>query len=186
MKRSMTIILSAVVVVLIAIAFYQNFAAHSKPAVSSDQGALKVGEAAPSFTLTGLDGKTYQVGGERDKPLFVNFWASWCDPCQKEAPDLVQNAEKYGGQYDMLAINVTNLDVLDSVKQFVKQFGYTFPVLLDRKGKVSDLYKVYNYPMSFLIDKKGVIRDILLGQQTPKVLEQRILKLIKESQGVDG
>src|SRR4051794_16340982 len=104
---------------LAGIAIYQNIQAKHKETILPTEEAPKASFLAPSFTLTGLDGSTYTVGGAREKPLFVNFWASWCGPCEEEAPDLVNLYNKYKGQFDLYAVNVTQGDKLENVKAFV-------------------------------------------------------------------
>jgi len=113
--------------------------------------------SASSFTLQGLDGQAYGVGGKQDKPTLINFWASWCEPCQVEAPDLKRVYEEYKGQFNLYSVNITNKDTLNDAKSFVKQYDLPFPVLLDKAGKVTDLYRVSFYPTSFIIDRNGVI-----------------------------
>lgn len=188
-------ILAALLVLLIA-AVYDNygnelktllgFENKSAPAAGEEQSvsalvaknAPKPGTKAPKFSLVGLDGQTYEVGGKRDKPLLVNFWASWCDPCKEEAPDLVKMADKYRDQLDVYAVNVTFYDKLEDAKGFVENYGYKFPVLLDEK---EELYRKYNgiaFPTNVLIDADGTIRDVIVGTLSPEELEAKIKKLL--------
>ncbi|NWL89424.1 MULTISPECIES: TlpA family protein disulfide reductase [unclassified Paenibacillus] len=140
-------------------------------------GAPKPGTPAPSFTLEGLNGQTYTVGGERDKALLLNFWASWCDPCKEEAPDLVALAKKYGDSLDVYAVNVTLYDQLDKVKKFVEDYDYTFPVLLDKKEEVYRKFNGMAFPTNVLIGKDGVIQEVIIGSLSAKDLEAKLKKL---------
>lgn len=131
-------------------------------------GAPKPGTPSPFFSLMGLDGKQYDVGGKRDKPLLLNFWASWCDPCKEEAPELVKLADKYKDSLDVYGVNVTFYDKLDDAKAFVKNYGYTFPVLLDEKEEVYSRFNGVAFPTNVLIDENGIIQDVILGVISPE------------------
>jgi len=139
--------------------------------------APKPGTPAPSFSLEDLDGKIHTLGGERDKALLLNFWASWCDPCKEEAPDLVALAKKYSGSLDVYAVNVTLYDQLDNVKKFVQDYGYTFPVLLDKKEEVYRKFNGVAFPTNVLIGKDGVIKEVIVGSLSAKDLEAKLKKL---------
>ncbi|WP_178075890.1 TlpA family protein disulfide reductase [Paenibacillus oralis] len=147
-------------------------------AAMAAEGAPKPGTPSPSFSLTGLDGKRYDVGGKRDKPLLLNFWASWCDPCKEEAPELVKLADKYKDSLDVYGVNVTFYDKLDDAKAFVQNYGYTFPVLLDEKEKVYSQFNGVAFPTNVLIDENGIIQDVILGVISPEELEAKIKKLL--------
>lgn len=185
MNRNRVILL--IVIVLAGLAVYQSVTKETDEAATIEdimQAELQeavaplLNHAAPSFKLTGLDGKTYKVGGKRDKPLMLNFWASWCAPCEQEAPDLARLYEKYGGQFDLYAVNITRNDLLDEVKQFVERFDFTFPVLLDEKLAVAELYRTRVIPTSFLIDKNGVIVDVF-NVLSAEELEERLKRVIQ-------
>jgi len=168
----------ALVLVLAGYAVYQNIdKKHKEEAALAAERGLGVNTTAPGFTLKGLDGETYTAGGERDKPMMINFWASWCGPCAEEAPDLVKVYEKYKGQFDLYAVNVTPGDKMDNIRKFVQDNGYPFPVLLDEQGEVAEQYRFIVIPTSFLVDKHGVIREVInvLPQEQ---LEAKIKKLI--------
>lgn len=141
--------------------------------------SLKPGTKAPTFTLTGMDGNSYKVGGKREVPLMLNFWASWCGPCQEEAPDLVKLGEKYAGRFDIYAVNVTFYDKLDEAKEFVEKYGYKFPVLLDKKGEIYGKYNGIAFPTNVLIDKDGNVVDVIVGTLSPEELEAKIEKLLE-------
>ncbi|WP_123041211.1 TlpA family protein disulfide reductase [Cohnella candidum] len=136
----------------------------ASPAASLDPAAPKKGSAAPAFDLSTLDGKqNYSVGGARDKVLVVNFWASWCGPCDLEAPDLVTLYGKYKDKVDLYAVNATNYDRLRNAKEFVQEKAFTFPVLTDAQGTAGDAYKVFSYPTSFIVDRNGKILERIEG-----------------------
>ncbi len=137
----------------------------------------KVGYVAPYFSLQGLDGKTYQVAGKREKPLVINFWASWCGPCQAEAPDLREVSLKYKDDVDFYAINSTSNDKLDKAKEFVSHFQLPFPIPLDEKGEVTNLYQVNAFPTTFFVDRNGVITEKVLGMMNRADLEAKVKKL---------
>ncbi|NOU97931.1 redoxin domain-containing protein [Paenibacillus sp. LMG 31456] len=177
MKRKFPAVIIALL--LVGLAAYQMI--QNEREVSA-AGSIRPPEMArnkpvPSFTLKALDGKGYEVGGEREKPLIVNFWASWCGPCHEEAPDLKRMYDKYGGQMDLYSVNVTKDDRLEDVKGFVKKYDLSFPVLLDQKGTSAELYRILFVPTSFLIDKHGILRDVI-HVLPPDLLEQRIQLLI--------
>ncbi|TNJ65765.1 TlpA family protein disulfide reductase [Paenibacillus hemerocallicola] len=176
MKRNVLVILA--VVVLAGIAVYQNFATKDRQASANKEAAPKPNYMAPGFKLTALDGNVYEVGGTRDKPLLVNFWASWCGPCELEAPDLKQLYDKYEGKIDFYAVNMTASDRMDNIKSFVKHFEFKFPVLLDSEGKVGELYRISGIPMTYLVDKNGVIKEGF-SILHPDELEKRIKQLIE-------
>ncbi|MFC5700415.1 TlpA family protein disulfide reductase [Cohnella faecalis] len=132
----------------------------------NDAAKPKPGSKAPAFKLAALDDKlnaTYEAGGPRDKVLIVNFWASWCGPCELEAPDLKTLNEKYKDKVDLYAVNATKYDVVRNAKLFVKEHEFTFPVLTDADGKVGDEYKVFSYPISFVIGRDGTIIERIEG-----------------------
>ncbi|RAV09498.1 TlpA family protein disulfide reductase [Paenibacillus contaminans] len=180
MKRNAIVLLA--VLILAGFAVYQNSSANDKEYAADTavptETAPKPNFLAPGFTLTGLDGQTYEVGGKRDKPLFLNFWASWCGPCELEAPDLKKMYDKYGDKFDLYAVNITKNDRLDDAKDFVKQFDFKFPVLLDKDGKVTEMYRFQYIPTTFLIDRNGAVREIIHVLE-PKELERKIKKLIE-------
>lgn len=139
----------------------------------------QIGRRAPSFTLTALDGNSYGVdGSSRNKALLINFWASWCGPCELEAPDLVKLYENYREHLDIYAVNVTYLDSEDDAKSFAERFGFRFPVLLDPDNEVTKLYRVIGYPTTVLVDKQGVIRQFMLGIRSYEEMERYVKDII--------
>jgi thiol-disulfide isomerase/thioredoxin len=180
MNKKIAVILF--IVIVIGIVVFQNVSARGKDTLKSaaeqmQESAPKPGFLVPAFTLKDLDGKSFEVGGKRDKPMMLNFWASWCDPCEQEAPDLKLIYEKYKADFDLYTVNTTKNDELDEVKKFVKQYDLTFPVLLDLDGKVTKKFRFSFVPTSFLIDRNGVVVDVI-NILTAKELESRIQKLI--------
>lgn len=145
------------------------------PSGDSAASAPLEGQAAPAFSLASLDGtETYSVGGKRDRPLLLHFWASWCGPCEEEAPALQTLYEKYRDRIDLYAVNATRYDTVRGAQDFVRDLELTFPVLMDESGKVTDAYKVFAFPASFLVDRDGVVRERIDRVLTLEEWEQKI------------
>lgn len=173
MKRTLGIL---VILVLTILAVYQN----NQTKTGSPDQIPKVGFNAPNFSLISMDRqKTFEVKGKRDKPVVLNFWASWCGPCRQEAPALKAIYEKYQDRLDFYAINLTSDDNLDSAKAFVKEFGLTFPILLDETGEVAKQYQVSSIPTSYFIDTNGVIRQKIIGAADRGSFEQIVKELVQ-------
>ncbi|MFX3647423.1 MAG: TlpA family protein disulfide reductase [Paenibacillus sp.] len=181
MKRNIYILLG--VVLLVGIALAQN-AGDGIAAVFKQEEPMptetgpRAGLLAPAFSLTAMDGKTYSVGGAKEKATFVSFWASWCEPCKQEAPELNKMAEKYKDKLDLYGVNVTSYDKLKDAKAFVDEYQLTFPIPLDEKGTVYAQYNGVAFPTNVLIDSRGVIQEIVLGILPEKELERKIKELI--------
>ncbi|MFE5323198.1 TlpA family protein disulfide reductase [Paenibacillus sp. NPDC056579] len=171
-------IIVIIILLFIGVTVYLNVFQVSDTAKPADTGP-QAGYLAPSFELASLEGQPYHVGGTRDKPLILNFWASWCGPCRQEAPDLKALYDQYQDRIDLYAVNATHLDTIADVKDTVKEFDFRFPVLLDPKGDATGPYQVRAIPTSFLIDKSGKVVDVLYMLDREQ-LEQKIKKLISD------
>lgn len=145
----------------------------------SNETAAKKGLTAPGFKLSSLDNQPYQVGGKRDKPLLINFWASWCGPCKEEAPDLVHLYEKYKGQIDLYAVNITRGDSISDAKSFAEKYGFTFPVLLDTNGAIAEMYRIRVIPTSYLIDRDGIVQEVF-NVLPPNELDSKIKAVLEK------
>ncbi|ALS21024.1 MULTISPECIES: TlpA family protein disulfide reductase [Paenibacillus] len=179
MKKNAILLLVALL--LAGIAFYQHVRGpESSTQAASAMNRLAVGQPVPQIILQGLDGSDYRLGGARDKPLVINFWASWCRPCHEEAPDLSQVYERYQGKIDLYAVNVTKDDSINLVQSFVQQYRYTFPVLLDSKGEAASAYRILFVPTSFLIDRQGRLLEVI--HVLPKEeLDKKIRRLVESA-----
>ncbi|NQX48058.1 TlpA family protein disulfide reductase [Paenibacillus tritici] len=178
-KRNLTILALIIFLAVLAIEHKvksePSAVAVMQPAAEPETGAY-AGMKAPSFTLQEGD-KQYVVDGARDKAVILNFWASWCDPCKQEAPELNKLAMKYSNVLDVYGINVTSQDYKPNAERFVKKYMLTFPVMYDLKGQIFDKYNGAVFPTNVLIDKNGVISEIILGVLSAEELEKKIIAL---------
>ena len=124
--------------------------------------SVSVGGPAMPFQLTTVDGSTVDLVGFRGKPLVLNFFASWCDPCRAEMPlinELAARSARDG--YSVLGIAVE--DGRAAVLQYLREARITFPVALDSSSAVKRAYRIFGPPATFFIDAQGTIRDAVLG-----------------------
>jgi peroxiredoxin len=121
-----------------------------------------VGTAAEDFRLVDLDGKQQSLSQYRGKVVLVNFWATWCKPCTTEMPAMQATYDKLREKgFVVLAVNELEDEV--KVREHIKQYGHTFPVLLDRDNKVANQFGVFGLPVSVFIDEKGVVQEYIKG-----------------------
>ena len=127
--------------------------------------AVKRGErpAAPSETLPRLGGGEGSIAAFKGKPLVVNFWASWCDPCKDEAP-AVQAAHERLKKAGGTVLGVTVSDATPDSKAFMREYGLDFPSLRDVDGELAEDYATTGVPETFVIDAEGRVVAISRGQ----------------------
>ena len=136
---------------------------------------------APAFTLTGLSGQPAALSQYKGQVVMVNFWATWCGPCQQELPLLDQMYKKYKpAGFTLLGVNVDK--DAPTVKALLARKPVSFPVLLDPANQVSKAYHVEEMPSSVIIDRKGEIRYIHRGYRPgdENEYQDRIRQLIRE------
>ncbi|CDQ42019.1 MULTISPECIES: TlpA family protein disulfide reductase [Virgibacillus] len=137
---------------------------------------IHVGKLAPDFTLKGLDGKEYRLEDFKGKKVMVNFWASWCPPCRNEMPDMQRFYEDK--DIVILAVNLTDTErKAEDVQQFAKEYKLSFPILLDKDGKVSENYQIKPIPTTYLIDSKGYIHYKAFGAMSYELMIQEFEKM---------
>ncbi|AOM12259.1 MULTISPECIES: redoxin domain-containing protein [Bacillus cereus group] len=144
------------------------------------RNGIEIGKSAPDFELTKLDGTNVKLSDLKGKKVILNFWATWCGPCQQEMPDMEAFYKEHKENVEILAINYTPSEKgggEEKVSNFVKEKGITFPILLDKNIDVTTAYKVITIPTSYFIDTKGVIQDKFIGPMTQKEMEKRVAKL---------
>lgn len=125
------------------------------------------GQCAPDFTLKSMDGKEVRLADYRGKILFLNFWATWCQPCIDEIPSLIKAHEKLkGSAVEMLSVSMDTegKEAIDGF--FKKHFGGKYPPypnLMDTNKKISMHYGTFKVPETYIIDKTGRVRDKIEG-----------------------
>lgn len=126
------------------------------------------GFQAPDFTLTNLKGEKVKLSDFRGKPVFLNFWATWCPPCRAEMP-LIQKLHQQK-KIQVLTVNIQ--EDQQTIEKFLKKNHYTFPVLLDKQGKVANQYWIQGIPTTFIIDRQGIIQAVWIGALEPETLKE--------------
>ena len=132
---------------------------------SQGSSGVLPGTPAPDFTLSTLDGGTVALGDLRDRPVLINFWATWCPPCRLEMP-LIEEAFQAKKAQGLVVLAVDIAESRAEVERYIKEGGYTFPVVLDADGSLSARYRVTGLPETFLVDRGGIIRFRLAGAYT--------------------
>jgi len=129
-----------------------------RPAGGGDAHGL-VGVHAPSFSRPALAGSTsLSTDGAKGKVLIVDFWATYCQPCAKEFPELQALVDRHGGS--LVVYGLSEDDATDGIAAFVKKTGVHFPIGWDQGNTISQRYKLEKMPTSFVVDKKGIVRFV--------------------------
>ena len=139
-----------------------------------------VGMQAEDFSLIDLDGKSQSLSQYRGKIVLVNFWATWCKSCTTEMPAMQASFDKLRGKgFVVLAINELEDDA--KVREHIKQYGYTYPVLMDRDNKVANQFGVFGLPVSVFIDQEGRVQEYIKGGLlTEQKIDETIARIQKQ------
>ncbi|MDW3094863.1 MAG: TlpA disulfide reductase family protein [Gammaproteobacteria bacterium] len=138
-----------------------------------------LGKPAPDFTLRSDQGDNKKLSEYRGKVVLINFWASWCGPCQQELPKLSELRDLHDEyDFELLAVNID--EEPEKAIRLAKKLGINFPILFDESKKVSKLYDIDAMPMTILVDRNGEIRYMHRGfKESYLSLYQQQIKHLK-------
>jgi peroxiredoxin len=153
-------------------------AASPTPSSSGATVGLQIGDVAPNFTLTTLEGKQVSLSQFRGKPVMLNFWYSTCPGCLAEIPGMQRfySAQQAAGK-DFVILGVNSVDDAQTAQQFAQQYGLTYSLALDNNQQVATLYNLSATPTSYFIDRHGIIRSVVVGPVDASTLQQNVAEI---------
>jgi peroxiredoxin len=129
------------------------------------EGALKVGQTVPDFSITTLDGKSVKLSelqkdrkGSEKGVVVLSFWCTSCHSCRHVDADLGKLAKNYHGKAIVMAFDANLADTPKEIEKFLKKSGVTVPVAIDLNGKAADLFGITKTTTTIVIDGEGVLR----------------------------
>ena len=143
----------------------------------SSAAVAQVGRPAPAFNEPAVPSGTLSLASLRGKAVYLNFFASWCPPCNEEAPTLNALQMQYGGR----GLQIVGVDVLENARkaeQFRSDHKLTYPALVD-DGTLRNQYGVNGLPVHVFIDRGGVVRDIVVGELSATDMRDHVSKLLR-------
>jgi len=157
----------ALVQALVALAGVAWIALSASPGVPHGGGpppSPGQGFSAPELVLPDSDGTLHALSSYRGRVVVLNFWASWCPPCQAEMPALERiHQDLAASGLTILAVNVTSQDTRQAALRFTEELGLTLPMLFDDNGSAQTSYRIRALPTTFFIDTRGIIRQVVVG-----------------------
>lgn len=159
MRRAVPILVVAFVVGLIAFEI-------------ASAGSDEAPEPAPPLPSAVLQPPKTTLADLRGKPALVNFWASWCEPCRQEAPELERLNQSLHGKARLVGVDYT--DKAGNARDFIRKYGWTFPVLSDPDGIYGARYRFSGLPTTVVLDAQGKIVETLRGPQSAADLRQAL------------
>lgn len=143
------------------------------------QGTIQAGQVVDDFELAFFDGydyngqETVNLSDLRGKVVVVNFWASWCKPCEQEAADLEEAWRYYEPTGEVVFLGVDYVDTEPEARSYLAKFEITFPNGADKGTKISQYFRIEGVPETYFIDRQGILREVQTGpfQSTQDIIE---------------
>lgn len=156
-KSIIAVVVAIIIIAVIAVIFGQK---HKFEPITA-------GGIAPDFSLPDSKGNILKLSDYRGKVVFVNFWATWCKPCEEEIPSMqvmYDTLKRDYNNFELLAISIDTSEISEVIA-FTNKYEVTFPILHDKRGQVKENYKTTGVPETFIIDQNGIIAEKVLGQR---------------------
>lgn len=172
MKKQRLVMRTVILLILgaaIAYTLYANF-------TKDDNKTVEKGKEAPDFSLVDLNGEKHQLSDYKGQGVFLNFWGTWCKPCEKEMPFINNQYKQYKDQgVQVIAVNVGESEL--AVQKFAERHQLEFPIVIDKDSQVMQAYSVNPLPVTFLIDKNGNVIDSYTGELTEAKIKSFMEKI---------
>jgi cytochrome c biogenesis protein CcmG/thiol:disulfide interchange protein DsbE len=168
--------LAVLVLALVGWALFNNGSPKNTATQNVQHKIVAVAKPAPDFTVPGLwhQGDLVKLSAYRGKPVVLNLWASWCDPCREEFP-LLQKIHDAG---KAVVIGVSFRDAnLDDLQAFARQKKATWVLGYNPNDSVGSQYKAPSDPMTYFIDAQGIVREIYYGELLPKYVPAALARI---------
>jgi cytochrome c biogenesis protein CcmG/thiol:disulfide interchange protein DsbE len=129
----------------------------------NQQGPVTIGSKVPDFTLTTFEGQQIKLSDLQGKVVVLNFWASWCKPCEQEAADLEQAWRDYESGDKVVFLGVDYVDTEPNARAYLEKFEITYPNGPDLRTKISQAFRISGVPETYIIDQTGVLRSVKIS-----------------------
>ena len=170
------------IVTILAVGFFltgcKKAGEGEKPEVRqmSEASAPASSKQAIPFSMRSFDGKEVSLEGFKGKPVVVNFFASWCGPCQLEAPALRDAWGEFGDRVEFVAVAIDDSE--EGARGFVSEFKLKFTTGLDSTGEIAKAYEIYAIPKTYVIDRTGLVLYEHSGVITKEILDAAIKRAL--------
>ncbi|MCL5022496.1 MAG: TlpA family protein disulfide reductase [Nitrospirae bacterium] len=118
---------------------------------------------APELAVSDVTGKPLSLSDLKGSVVFVNFWATWCDPCREEMPSLQKLYNRFRDQKGFRMVTILYRDDYGKAAEYLKKNGFDFPVFVDNRRTTARSYGVTGVPETYIVDKNGVLKDKVIG-----------------------
>lgn len=178
MERKLVLFSAAGLLISLALGGLLFLFSPAENLADANQPAVNAGDTLPAFLLADLNGDAHSPASLAGKPAVINFWATWCKPCEIEMPLLQATSERYP---QIAVIGINSGETAATIQPFVARYDITFSVWLDTENKITDRLKIIGLPTTYFMDAQGVIQAVHLGQLTPTLLDAYLAQIGIES-----
>lgn len=163
------------ILMVIAVAVVYTFIANAQ----SDNGLVRKGDMAKNFAVTNLANDRFVLAEQEGKGVFINFWGTFCEPCEREMPHIESAYSDYEDQVEMIAINVDEAPL--TVQSFVDRHDLSFPIAIDKRRELTRAYGVGPLPATILVDEHGQVQRYHEGEMTEAQIHEFFQSIVPDT-----